>query len=65
MLYYSQAVCIVYMSSCYWRILDPSVWLLGVARTAQLWRQCRPKEEATVRESADPIQVLYCSCNGE
>ena len=31
---------------------------------------CRPREEsrvhaATVRESADPIEVLYGSCNGE
>ena len=42
------------------------VALLGVARAARLWRQCRPKEgcvhAATVRES---IQVLYGLCNGE
>ena len=49
------------------------MWLLGVARAARLWRHCtenRLREEswvhaATVCESADPIQVLYGSCNGE
>ena len=65
-------IAFVYTSSSCWRILDPSmrVWLLGVARAARLWRQCRPREEgwvhaATVRESTDPIEVLYGSCNGE
>ena len=42
------------------------MWLLGVARVARLWRQCTSEGgKPSTRESADPFEVLYGSCNGE
>ena len=51
----------------------PCVWLLGVACAARLWRlyctealrEERWEHKAKVRQSADSIQVLCGSCNGE